>query len=207
MSLLTKKQFGAITGVQTKALSVFISRGKVIVEKNLIDTENSINIAFMNKHKVIIGENFEQIPREETWIDPATKVTNPPGLFDESIPQYHISEQKLKYLDTLKREKEISLLKIKEEKINGTVIPSELIKPVFLQHNQSVITEFKNMTEETLRSIAKTYSIPLNKVAELKGEWMKGINRAILKATELSVKAVDVIINDFSEKRGVGQRG
>lgn len=64
---------------------------------------------------------------------------------NNDTPTLTNSTKKLKYLDTIKRTKEIEKLQIEIQKKKGEVVPVELIKPVILQHNQSILTEFKNM--------------------------------------------------------------
>jgi hypothetical protein len=43
--------------------------------------------------------------------------------------------------------------------------------------------------------------------AEIRGKCIKEINKASDKATETTINAIEVIINQYSEKRGVGERG
>ena len=86
-------------------------------------------------------------------------------------------------------------------------MPSELIKPVFLQHNQSILTEYKNATDEIIRIFSKKRSLTVDEVAEIKTDLVKTINNAINNAIIISSKSIDSIISDHSDKRGIGEHG
>jgi len=214
MALLTKNEFAEQCGIQTKALSVYIQRGKVVVVNEHLDTNNDRNKAFIEKNK---GKKREkELIKDIPTIAPTVKHQVNIDDFDDDVlneddedsevPALYVSEKLLKHLDTKKREREISLLKIKEDKIRGIVIPSDLIKPVFLQHNQYILMEQKNADEEILTMYAHKYSMSLEDIAFMRGEYVKRRNAAVQKAAESSAKAVENIVRDFSDKRGVGER-
>lgn len=207
-NLKTKQQVAGLLGINTRHLAVLIKRGKLICSGDSIDIQQTDNKAYISKQQNSNkkGAKAVKLDETETYIDPDIE-DEPEETDEDGIPAYHVSETKLKFLDTKKREREIALLKIKEDKIRGTVIPSELVKPVFLQHNQSIITAMKNMMDEKLREIAKKHSLNVNEVADIKGNWVTGLNESIDKATKASIKAVDNIISEHSEKKSVGERG
>jgi len=198
MALLTKKEIAELCGLETKNLSVYIMRGKVIVGKNdLIDTNVDKNKSFIEKRK---GKISDVKIQTTTVIE--SKVS------EQSEGQsYTESERQLKYLDTIKRQKEIEKLEIEIQKKKGEVVPSELIKPVFLQHNQSIITEFKNATDEIIRIFSKKRSLTVEEVAEIKGETTETINNAINKATFSTIKSVESIVSEHQDKKNVGEHG
>lgn len=198
MALLTKKEIAELCGLETKNLSVYIMRGKVIVGKNdLIDTNVDKNKSFIEKRK---GKISDVKIQTTTVIE--SKVS------EQSEGQsYTESERQLKYLDTIKRQKEIEKLDIEIQKKKGEVVPSELIKPVFLQHNQSIITEFKNATDEIIRIFSKKRSLTVEEVAEIKGETTETINNAINKATFSTIKSVESIVSEHQDKKNVGEHG
>jgi hypothetical protein len=206
MALLSKKEFAQQCNIETKALSVQISRGKVIVENDLIDTNNDKNRAFLEKYMGRDREIDKLPPKEPTKTIKTSSNEPEDGKDDSNIPSFTESERLLKHLDTQKRQKEIEKLEIDISKKRGEVIPSDLVKPIFLQHNQSIVTEFKNAADDFIRTISKKKALSVNETAEIRGKLVEIINQAMNKATTASVKAVDVIISDFSEKRGVGER-
>lgn len=126
---------------------------------------------------------------------------------NNDTPTLTNSTKKLKYLDTIKRTKEIEKLQIEIQKKKGEVVPVELIKPVILQHNQSILTEFKNAGDEILRIMSKKYSFSIEDLAFCKGEFVKTINNSMSKAIYATTKSIDSIIQNHIEKKGVGEHG
>jgi len=224
MALYDKKEFAELCKVNTRYLSVQISRGKVILDKHdKIDTENSVNKFYVEKiygrmdlvpkkpftaakpakpiAKVLSDEEDQEddedveLTMEDLLADPNRKNLDYPEL-----------ERIYKFLQGKKIEKDIEKNQLEIEKKKGIVVPSELIKPVFLQHNQFIVTEFKNAADEVIRIISKKKSLSVNEQAEIRGELVKTINESINKATLASIKNVTNLITDFSDKRGVGER-
>lgn len=199
-------EFASACGMPRKSLMVYVGRKKVIVEAGKIDDSNDKNKAFLAKKKI---DPTKQPPPVKEKAPPSTEVKDN-SVFETVISHegqsYTESERQLKYLDTLKRAKEIEKLDVEIAKKKGEVIPSELVKPVFLQHNQSIVTEFKNSADEIIRIISKRKDLTVNEVAEITGELIGCINTSINKATKLSIKAVENIIKDFTDKKGVGEK-
>lgn len=208
MAIFSKKEFATACGIATNYLAVNIKRGKVILnDQGLIDTSNERNQAYYEKNKVVgvelpaIVQQKQPVSNKELLEDDAT------SLIDLSkIPSYNTSEKVLKYLDTQKREKEVEKLTIEIQKKKGEVVPSELIKPVFLQHNQYILMEMKNADEEMLTMIEHKYDISSEDVAFIRSEWTKRRNTCITNAINASIKGISSIVNEFTEKKGVGQR-
>ena len=202
MALLTKKEVADLCGLETKNLSVYITRGKVVVgENDLIDSTVDKNRAFIEKRKNKTVNIQIQTP---TVLE--SKIPQQPTEKSEG-QTYTESERQLKYLDTIKREKEIEKLEIEIQKKKGEVVPSELIKPVFLQHNQSILTEITNRTDEFVRIFSKKKSLTVNEVAEMRGELTSWINESMNKAILSSIKSVESIIEEHQLKKSVGEHG
>ncbi len=213
MALLKKNELCELCNVKPKDFSNYVKRGNIIVKDDFIDSNDEINKKFIEKRK----NRFVNVDKQEEKPKTPAPKSNINSVIPENTPltdveshegqSYTESERQLKYLDTLKRRKEIEKLEIDIQKKKGEVVPSELIKPVFLQHNQSILTEFKNATDEIIRVFSKKKSLSVNEVAEIKTDLVACINSSINKAIATSVKAVDNIILEHSEKKGVGQHG
>ena len=225
MALLTKKEFASKCGMKTNMLSVYIKRNKVIVRSdNLIDDTNDTNISFYRMQSVhLLSDKEEQeiiehisknhnTPTENAIakISRRKVESNEPTEDNEEeesgVPSFAKSTTLLKYLDTKKREEEIALLKLRKQKIEGEVIPAELVGPVLLQQNQNVMVEMKNAFEEVLRIIAKKHDLNLQDVANYRKMVTNSINDSVSKASISTKKAVISIVNDYAEKRGVGEK-
>lgn len=199
MAKYTKKEFAGQIGMKTNALSVYIANGYVVVgDDGLIDTENSVNAHILEKRiaKGLVA-NFNASPQF---------IPKTPKEGDEDLPTYEESERKVKYFDSLKREKEVEKLQIEIDKKKGEVVPSELIIPLFLQHNKSIVTSFKNATDAILTEYSKLKDFTPAEISEMRGRMVSAINDGIRDAQDLTKVAVKNIISDYSDKRGVGER-
>ncbi len=203
MAKLSKKEFAEKCGMETKNLSVYIKRGKVILyDDEQIDDTDLRNLAFIQKRQsknpIVDSKPVIKTNNVSEKVSSTSDVQKNNEVAALDLQKTSVQVEKL--------QQEVRLLKIKEDKLKGVVVPSELIKPVFLQHNQSIITEVRNNANEFARIFAKKNDLTVNEVAEINGELINWFNLAISKATQTSVKAINNIMSDFSNKKGVGER-
>jgi len=206
MALLTRKEFARACGMEQNSVAVYLKREEIILEEGFVDTEHPKNKMFLEKR---IAKGKVPMPTVQTdYVGGQVVVSENRGQprTDDGIPDYAESERKVKYFDALKREKEVEKLQLDIQKKRGEVIPSELIPPVILQHNQSIITAMKNEFDEWLRNHAKKYDLGTNEISEIRTQAVGWINNGMTKATAMSVRAVENIVRDYQEKRGVGER-
>jgi hypothetical protein len=230
MAILTKKTFANQCDIETKYLSVDISRGKVVVNADgMIDTTEPKNQIYIQKK--LMGKEPPQISSPEPTKPKIEKISVPRGNVAPQQPKasmqlpegitegevntalqmiegmdYQQLEMLYKYLQGEKLKTDIEKNKIEIEKKMGVVVPSEPLIPIVKQHNHFILQEQKNADEELLLAMAHKYDIAPSDTAYLRGEWIRLRNDAVTKATNLTVKAIGDVINDYSEKRGVGQR-
>lgn len=194
-------------GMETNALYVYVKRNEIEFDGEYVDTDNETNHRFLGK-RVAKGKSKAVLSTMDLNTSPVyiprTGAERSPKL--ENIPEYAESEQLVKYWDSVKREKEVEKLQIEIDKKRGEVIPSELMPPIVLQHNQSIITAIKNQQEEWLRKFAKRHNMTVIETADAKSELIAWINEAMKKATRLTINSLDTIVQDYAEKRGIGQR-
>jgi hypothetical protein len=209
MAKLSKKEFAGMCGMTTKILSTNIIRKKVVVgDDNMIDLANDVNAAFAHKNKKSSATDTDtQVAMLAEKSNPSIVVQLPaPNEAKDGIPDYATSEKMLKYLDTLKRDEEIRKLRLQVEKMNGEVIPSAVIAPLFFQHSQSLMAAFKITLEDVVRRMGKQYGMTPADVSEMRGVIIKGINEAMIKGEEMTRNALSGILSEYQEKKGVGER-
>ena len=205
MALLTRKEFARACGMEQNSLAVYLKRGDVVLDNDFLDTDDPKNKMFIER-RVAKGK-VPSNPIQTEYVNGQAVITeNKSKPTDDGIPDYAESERRVKYYDALKREKEVEKLELDIQKKRGEVIPSELIPPVILQHNQSIITSIKNEFDEWLRNHAKRYDLGVNEIAEIRTQAVQWINTGMNKATAMSVRAVENIVKDYQDKRGVGER-
>lgn len=208
MAKLSKKEFAAMCTMTTKILSTNIIRKKVVVgDDGMIDLANDKNAAFLHKYSNKDAVDTQVEPTVSAVKTIEIKAPLPQtSIEDGSAPDYATSEKRLKYLDTLKREEEIRKLKLQVEKMNGEVIPSAVIAPLFFQHSQSLMAAFRITMDDVVRMMGKRYGMTPADMSEMRGVIIKGINQAMIKGEETTIGAIGGIVADFQDKKGVGER-
>jgi hypothetical protein len=220
MAILTKKSFATLCEIETKYLSVDISRGKVVVnDDGMIDTTEPKNQIYIQKKlmgrepKEIIEKPIApklKVPKEGKPVE--QKLPLPDGIDVEDAKQmiegmdYSQLEMLYKFLQSEKLKTDIEKNNIDIAKKRGEVVPSEPLIPIVKQHNQSILQEQKNADEEMLLAMTHRYDIAPVDTAWLRGEWIRLRNDAVTKATDRTIKAIGDMVYDYSEKRGVGER-
>lgn len=211
MASLTKKEFSTQCGLRTKELSVYIQRGKVIVEGEMIDDDNEINRGFrtrcLNKPK----KQVEPITKSQI-IPSVEQSTQPKNRENEAFPRENttVTDRALKKmdLDAEKKQKEIErldqemrLARLQEEKFLGKLIPTDMVKNLFAQHFKSVTLTFKQAADLIAIEFGKKAKIARNDQAELRGTMVTIINRAIEDGITESKRTLAHIVHEYSQTR------
>jgi hypothetical protein len=232
MALHLKKDFAKMCGLTTGNLTVYITRKKVIASGDYIDDSILTNQEFLVKrrnapHFKSEGPVFN--PPKLRAIKPDTTLPEVPNVvnddeedevsdddFEKLLKQsdnlgelFKVTtdlEKKKTIVEIQKKRKEISLLTIREEKFKGILIPTDLIRTLIQQHSRSTATEFKNSIDSILTKISKKKDLSVTEQAELRGELLDVINKTVDKSVDLTEKLLGRIVNEFIEKRDVGER-
>lgn len=211
MALYTRKQFYEKCGVTRGHLNMYIKRKKVLLTNEMIDDTLQENAYFMQKclEKKGTKTNVEGVkkpikPISEKIIKETKEAQN--GDPDpEAINQYNLGLEK-KRLDIKKVEEEILIARIKREKMSGDLIPTDLVKVLFASHFKSITTSFHQAIENLISTIAKRNSLDREQVAKIRGELTKVINDAVGNSIETSKKELKNIVDEYSQKRGRGEK-
>lgn len=221
MAEYTRKEFCEICGISKGNLAVNIKRGKVVLNsKGKVDTDVKkypMNVDFMEKR--LEGTSTPK-PKARTKAPandgPKKKTTAAPVVLDpqesdaereKRIREKYDTETRIKAADLKKKEMDLELAQVKLDKARGVVIPTELVKDLFAQQFKSVTTAFHQAADNFIMDIAKRAGLKRDDIADLRGKLIELINEGITEAQVESKKAVKEIVKDYSEKRGVGEKG
>lgn len=232
MALLKHEELAEYCGLTNGNLTNYRKRGKVVWnDNNLYDTDSPFNRDFIlkrtgsqfddskikKKEKVSIEEKKAkkkealekkvepvEIEVEENQTKPVEIGANS-AKNSEEITKYNVETQ-LKLLEAEKKSREIDLLNIKIEKLNGLVIPTELVKLVFSQHFKSAAIAFKDGAEKFLTRFAVEKGLSRTETAKARMDLTEIINTSIKESIESSKKDVDKLISQFVETRGKGEK-
>jgi len=205
MGLLTKKEFAEKCGIQTKVLSVYIKRGKVIVSgSGIIDDTNLVNMQFV--------KNQELIPRKKTRVS-----ENEPVVLSEKPQKAQKREKKNDNhtklderfdLDTEKKKMEIEKLQresrvaeAQHQKLMGKMLPTDPVKTLFIQTIKAYTVSFRQAAEKIIMEFAAINKMNRNDLAQMRGELISAINRAAEDGNTESKKAVNGIIREYSQAK------
>ena len=112
----------------------------------------------------------------------------------------------LPFLGLAKVKEDIEIAKLKREKMSGELIPTDLVKVLFASHFKSVTTTFHQAIENLISTISKRNNLDREQVAKIRGELTKIINDAIESSLSLSGKELGNIVDEYSHKRGKGEK-
>lgn len=205
MAVIDRKKLTELTGLPSRQISNYVGRGKVILlSDGMIDTSDPRNDVFIKKHSSRLDVKNDKNLLKDVISLPVVKQT---VVKTNETTEKKDSENEFKSLAQLERDKLIADIEKKQAdlekallinaKIKGEVIPFGLMKPLIAQNNQSITTEFKNAADELISNIAKKKSLSSAEVADLNKTLVSVINDAIRKATDLSIKNLSLIINDY----------
>lgn len=222
MPKYTKKEFAILCEIETKNLSNYIARGKVVLTGEKIDSDLQVNQYFIEKRKEYILKNSKPetetvtvtAPDSEQKLNDRSVAINKKEIQAEfKFPKEHAAPTRNFQLDEQIKESELekskinsALLKAKLDKVSGDSIPTELVKNLFVHHSKSITVSFQNGAETLLTKIAKLKDIDLSEMATLRVELIEIINTAVNNSIDVSKKTLSAILAEYSQKKEVGER-
>jgi hypothetical protein len=215
MALHTRRQLIDLIGISKNALAVYIQRNKILLSGSYIDDQIEPNVSFIRKwsEKNKVNKTPHVAPPVHPEIQIPNTTTKPskkkaPSNDDDSGGGGGIydleKQQKTLAIEKIKKENE--LLDVKIAKAHGDNVPTDLIKPLFAQHSKSMTSAFSNASDTFLALIGKKYNITQNDVAKYRGDLIAIINQAIEDSIKESKASLKAIVDEYSSRRGVGEK-
>lgn len=196
--MLTKKQFAELAGMPTNALAVYVRRNKITVAADgRFDPDLPQNAAFLLKHgaKPETKPPAKQAETEEPDELPSVEVSQ------EGLIPYEKVDHVYQTYRALRNKAAFEQAELEIAKKKGEYIPTEIVKQLFSKHNQSVITEMRNMLDAELRQIAKQHDLSVDQVAATKGRLIDALNEATDNARKSTAKEVKAIVTDYIKSK------
>jgi hypothetical protein len=207
MSIITRVELAQHIGKPTNYLSVYIKRGKLIEVDGKIDLENIVNKRFLARQT----HKLEKLPQN---ITKAVESFKHEEKERKEIVTQKINKENQKTkkqmnvfaLDEEKKQKEIEKLtvdiQIKElqfRKMEGELLPFEIVKELVSQMAKHLISEFDNATDNILTRISTQTKMSASLISECR-EFMKLENNlAQKKAMDLTKKSMEAVIKEMKE--------
>lgn len=206
-------EFAELCGIKRGQVSVYVGRGKLIVEDELLDENNPINRAFIEKCQI---KQISKNPSASNSSQPAVSITESKAVSrtgkKDKIGRKSGGDssyaQLLKEMNELKNEKlleEIELLKKRNMKMDGESIPTAAVISVISFFGKSYTDGTLQLMDNFLNQVSARKSLTASEHAEFRGIIIKGINEVATRTNKESKKNISNIIKEVSISRGVGE--
>jgi len=206
-------EFAELCGIKRGQVSVYVSRGKLIIEDELLDENNPINQMFIQKCLIKRKEEKYNEPEQNTVqisdSDEDNAILEHPkrekGKRKEGNSDYAQQLIEMNKLKNEKLEEEIELLKKRNMKMDGEAIPTVAVLSVISFFGKSYTDGTNQLMDNVLNQISQRKALTAAEHSEFRGMIIKGINEVATRANRESKKNIDNIIREVSISRGVGE--
>ncbi len=230
MSLYVQKDFAALCGISKAMLSMNKSRGKVVLNRDgFIDDEHQVNVAFKKKWQEKNADKVDLTVKPYVKPKPVKKPKPKPRVEQDKAPEpesprfdemdlSNLMDSPLEGLTVLQLDKVEQIDKIKKlredityrqnqnSKIEGENIPVPAVELVISQLFKSSGMAFKNVIDNLILQISQEHKFSNAVQSKYKGLAIQLLNKGIKTYVRDSKKAIDSIVDEYSIKRGVGER-
>lgn len=144
---------------------------------------------------------------ENGKIDPddpinAEYITTKLDEFENQAKQGRVeAELEKKKLEKEKAEEELIITRIKRQKLQGELVPTDLMKTMFSTHFKSMTQAFQNAAEQMVTDLVKKLGGNAKDVADAKGKLVTSINAATKKGMDQTKVEIEKVVEEFSSVR------
>lgn len=112
-----------------------------------------------------------------------------------------------KQLANQKAQMALKLQQLDFDKKMGEVVPVGPIKNIVGSYAQNITTSFHEFSEALLIDISKVKALTAEEHARFRGQLTKGINESVERAILETKRQIESIVNEYSNKKRVGEHG
>lgn len=211
MALFKKAEWAAECNVSRAHVSVAISRGKLVeTEDGKIDSENAINQAYKANCLENAAKRGQQPGHPQEPVNAKKKakkervITHKPDpALKKALEKKMSVELAEKEARTAKIEREMRLMEMKEMKLSGQLIPTDLVASTIRQFMQSVMISFNEGGEAFITDMTKSLKLDRIQTASLRKQMREIINVAVNRAVNNAQKNIDNIIAEHSQGKNL----
>ncbi len=156
--LHTRKSFAKLCNVQEQQIGVYIRRGKIIEKAKRIDDTLPLNKEFLDTRN-------EKIAGLEVKI--ATEPTDPKEIIERAKAYEHMNKLRTSKteMDIEKAQEEIELFRLKKMKLQGKLIPTDIVEILIAQFAKGIYIATAQGVEEIIFGIGKKKSLSRRKIS------------------------------------------
>ena len=211
MGLHTRKQFADLIGMAFDKngranIAKWAKRQNIVMSGDLIDDTLEVNRNWILRQQTKSNpEPLENVPVFNEVIIKQKRQAQYKDPDSSALEGFALSEELKKHqIEKLKVDTRIQ--ELKEEKIRGEVVPIDLIKQVFITHNQSILTANKDFIDSLLLDFQAETRLSSEQSAKLRGKIVQGLNTNVNRAVDATKRNMSSIIEQHSIKKEVGER-
>jgi len=221
MPKYTTREFADLCKIPFSYIKVYKQRGKIIVVDKKIDTDNVINLDFLEKYTGEIPETVEEkkaptksIAKQDSKQKPVKdklpaskeKLSVPSKPNEPASRRLYEYDIQLKEAELRKKDVDTRLATLKERKLIGELIPTALVENLFSIHTKTIIVEFSNSVDNIVTILSKKFNVGIKEIAEVRKQLIDEINIASNRSVDSSKKDVKLIVKEYSNTKGAGER-
>lgn len=225
MALITRKAYAEKCNIPTNQLSVLLKRGQVVADGDMIDTNHPKNVAYYNNReakglltkkpasvkKGVIKHDTPKKPKpgklKTEPTDDETDDEDVPGEWNGKgvMPLAH-SERIYKHELAMKTRTDKELSQLKVEKLNAMLIPTDLVKMLFLNFSKSVAKSVQEQMQNFMNLIIAKHKIPPAEAKKYLADMLEFLNKANDKAVAGTKADLGKIVDQYSLSKGRGEK-
>tara|TARA_R110001606_G_scaffold380908_1_gene541718 strand:+ start:981 stop:1649 length:669 start_codon:yes stop_codon:yes gene_type:complete len=220
MAFYTNEEFGALIGKDAKYINVQVGRNNIIRSGKLIDDTFDKNRIWLEKMraKLGLGPKVEVVPAPAPVQVPSMPPISAP--VDRSIPKEYIPEapnsntsssvyemeREKAQLSNEKIRQEIRVKRAQAEKLEGGLIPVEVVASLILLMSESMKIAYMESLETYTVVVSAQAKLDNDQVAKIKKHFTAIINDNLKKQVSAAKRGLKNIVAEYSESRGQGER-
>ena len=224
MAIITRKAFADKCCVPSNQLSVLLKRGQVVADGGMVDTNHPNNVAYYNNReaKGLLTKKTTSAKKGAAKRSPLSKKAIKTELADDTeeeseddvpgewngkgvMPLAH-SERIYKHELAMKTRTEKELSQLKVEKLNAMLIPTDLVKMLFLNFSKSVAKSVQEQMQNFMNLIIAKHKIPPAEAKKYLADMLEFLNKANEKAVAGTKSDLGKIVDQYSLSKGRGEK-
>lgn len=199
MPLYTKKKFAQLCGKSPAHVSTYISRGKIVVNGDHIDSDDPENFELMNKWRVQSGlEAIERtVPKSNETPAERTETTNDKPQKADRSEIAALNREKARAEIEYKKEKAHET-RLKNAKLRGELIPTNMVVDLFAMLGHQFQMQYEIGANELAMEMAHKMKVSAEIRGEIGEKLVEIINKSHQRAVNEAKMAVKNIISSVS---------
>ena len=210
MALFKKAELAAECGITKAYISMALKRGKLIdTADGEIDSNNPVNAAFIAQQKERKSAGKTAKMPEKPGKTPKKKPSKKQTEISESEPVAKVVSEKFevdigeKRARTAKIQQEMRLAAMKEMKLTGQLIPTDLVSNTIRQLMQAVMVSFNDASDALIVDVAKRLKIDRAQLADLRSRLKHITNEAVDRSVSEAQKNIQNIVQEHSQAKNL----